>query len=186
MLSLVDRQCARQPDLSAPQVLTLEGDASSVRQPIDNTVSCVEAADGSRSLYRVFLLPQSARPYMVAIASEPSGHGLFSPRLILLDASGAKVREVSRDMFLFHGASLYVALRIHPGEHFLVVASDPQSTGQTVSQIVGSTQATTISNGVGGMFMMYSGKEANNIYTYAHNGIVTVSAKVIPGEEGTK
>lgn len=185
VLSLAGRQCAPQPDLSAAQALALEGDGSSIKHPIDNTAACVEGADGGKSLYRVFQLPQSAKSYMVAISSEPLGHGLFSPRVILLDAAGAKLRELPRDMFLFHGASLYAALRIHPEERYLVVASDPQTTGQTVSQIVGSTRVSTVNTGAV-MFNMYTGAEANNTYTYAHSGVVTVTAKLIPGEEGTK
>lgn len=187
VVDLSSRQCANQPDLSNPQALSMQ-DRASLTQVIDNSAPCVLLADGSKSLYRVFSLPDTTTPGMVSVTSTPVGQGLFTPRVVLLDAAGTVLRELPRDMFMFHGSALYAAARLHAGDHFLLVASDPQTAGQTVSQIVGSTQANTATAAtVSGTvsFTIHTGREATNLYTYAHSGSVTVAVKPIPGEGNT-
>lgn len=183
VVDLSGRQCAAQPDLSGSQALSKEG--ASVTQVIDNSAPCLLLPDGSKSLYRVFSLPDTAAPGMVAVSSMPVGQGLFTPRVVLLDAGGTALRELPRDLFMFHGSALYAAARLHAGDHFLLVGSDPQTAGQTVSQIVGSTQTTSSTSG-GVTFTIHTGREATNVYTYAHSGSVTVTVKPIPGEDNAQ
>jgi hypothetical protein len=182
LLDLSTRDCPQQFDLATPQFLALEGDGNTITRTIDNSAPCIQLADGSKSLYEVLQLPDSTGSYMVSVDSAPVGQGIFSPRVAFLDAAGTMLREVPRENFLFHGASLHAGARVHAGERFLVVASDPHTAGGTVSQIVGSTQANTVSTGMV-MFTTHTGKETASTYTYAHGGRVTVEAKPIPGEE---
>ncbi len=85
-------------------------------------------------------------------------------------------------------SSLRASLRIHPGERYIAVASDPQTVTQPISQIVEGTGATSFagqaSNGHGGTaglnFTYHYGTETQNAWTYSYNGVVTVSAFPLP------
>jgi hypothetical protein len=176
--SLAERECASAPDLSGARPLLLDPDKKQTVD-LDAATACWQTSEDTRSAYLVFQLPDSATPYLVDVTSAPRGNTLFSPRLILLDDEGKVARELRRDAFMFHGASLYTGIRSHAGEHYLVVASDPGSVGQQVSQISGNTHASMIMAGTV-MFNSYAGSEARNVFTYAHNGAVTVSARPLP------
>jgi hypothetical protein len=178
LTSLAGRPCAAQPDLAAARPLLLaSGKDVTVELPAGG--DCLEAGGVEPSAYAAFKLPDAVEPYLLTVTSKPAGQALFTPRLLLLDAAGATTREVARETFVFHGASLYTGLRVRPGERFLVVASDPRSIGQSVDQITASTSATTMSTGVA-IFTVHSGAEATQRYTYAHNGTVTVAAEPMP------
>ncbi len=176
MTSLEGRSCTAQLDLANPRPLALEGGA--VKVTLDQTAPCIEAATG-KSTYLLFRLPDAAEEYIVSVSSEPLGQGLFAPHLLLLNDAGQLRRELPRDSFMFHGAALAVSIRIHAGEHFLIVASDSDATGQQISRLVASTQVTAAA-GPGVYVVVHTGAESTNSYTYAHNGVITVAAEKIP------
>jgi hypothetical protein len=144
---------------------------------LDGSGPCLQDGQGAKSLYAVFRLPAASTPYQITIASQPLGAGLFSPHLLLVDDQGKVLREIPRDSFLFHGDDLSVALRAHPGEAYLVAASDPQSVGQQVSQIAENTSTTVMPAGPYAMVFISRGSDATSTYTYAHNGTIKVSVK---------
>lgn len=177
-IDLSTRDCAITPELGDARPLLLDpGKAQTVN--LDAASACWQMSADSRSAYLVFRLPDAATPYLVGVTSEPQGQTLFSPRLVLLDGDGNVARELRRDAFMFHGAALYASIRSHAGERYLVVASDPGSVGQLVSQISGSTQANAVAAGTA-VFAIHTGSEASNVFIYAHNGTVTVSAQPLP------
>jgi len=174
--SLEGRSCTARLDLANPRPLVLSG--GSVKVTLDQTSSCLEAA-GEKSTYLLFRLPDAAEEYIVSVSSEPLGRGLFAPHLLLLDDAGQLQRQLPRDSFMFHGAALAINIRVHPGERFLVVSSDSDTTGQQISHLVASTNVTTVSTGFVA-FNVHTGAENTNSYTYAYNGVVIVAAVKIP------
>ncbi|MBV8650739.1 MAG: hypothetical protein JO255_04680 [Alphaproteobacteria bacterium] len=179
LVTLDGRDCAARPDLAGAQPIILDPDKD-VTVRLDATAPCVQAADGTKSVYGVFRLPQSADPYVVSVTSTLSGRGLFSPRLMLVDREGTVLREVPRDDFVFHGTSLYAGIRSHADEAYMIVASDPQSVGQQVSQTSEHGRATSAPTGGGGFLTIGIGSEKTHRFTYSHNGVVTVSAQLLP------
>jgi hypothetical protein len=177
LLAFEMRNCASAPDyISGTPVLLAE---KAVTVSLDENTACFQISPGMNSAYASFRLPEVPREYLVSVISAPVGQGLFSPHLQVLDANGKVLREIGRDAFVFHGPSLYAGLRIHPNERYLIVASDPASVGQEVSQIVGATQvATSGANGI--FFQVHTGTETTSTYVYALNGSVIVEAQPVP------
>jgi hypothetical protein len=171
------RSCANAPDYASAMPVKLADKAVTVS--LDTNTACFEAAGGMKSAYASFKLPESPAEYLISVTSAPVGRGLFSPHLQVLDVNGKVLREIGRDAFVFHGPSLYVGLRVHPEERYLIVASDPTTIGQEVSQIVGATQvATSGANGI--FFQVHTGTETASTYVYALNGSVIVEAQPVP------
>jgi hypothetical protein len=176
--SLAGRACAAAPDLAAARPLTLD-DSDGVTVALDATAACFTPPDGGQSAYLVFRLPDASEAYLLSVKSDLLGQTLFAPRLMTLSGDGSKLREVRRDAFTFHGASLYAGLRARPEERYLVVLSDTSVVGADESQVVPSVQSTTMVSGPV-VFTLYSGAEATRHITYAHNGKVTVVAQKMP------
>ena len=186
ILTLDARICAARPDLAAARKLPLEGSSENgSRSPegvtvnLDASTACLKPAGGDKRVYVLFQLPDSTVPYIITVTSTPVGTGLLSPYVEMLDAQGTVVREAPRDSFMFHGMALRVGLRSHPGERYLLVASDPKSVGQTVSQIIEGTQTTMASTGTV-VFTIHTGSDTTTTLTYAHSGSVTVMAEPVP------
>jgi hypothetical protein len=179
ILTLDGRPCAARPDLAAAHAVPLDA-RNPVELDLDADAACLEPGGGGRSAYVAFSLPTSERPYLLTVTSAARGDTLFAPRLILLDAEGAVLREVPRDDFMFHGTSLYAGLRAAPAERYLVVASDASLVGQHVSHIVGQSRAIPVPVGIGAVAIINNGSEKQQVITYAHNGRVTVTAQPMP------
>lgn len=175
---LGDSPCASAPDLATVRPVFLSSDKP-VIVDLDATAACLSLPDGKRGVYIAFGLPESPKPYMVTISSTPQGETLFSPRALVLDASGATVQELPRHAFMFHGATLSVAFRTHGNERFVVVTSDPDSVGRQQSQLQSGTQTTTAASGPV-ILTVRTGWEKSNNYTYALNGRISVSAQPVP------
>jgi hypothetical protein len=94
---------------------------------------------------------------------------------MLLDPAGQVTREVTLETFLFRGLSLTANLRSHPGERYLIVASEPGAVGRQDARIVSTARATSSS----GIVVTY-GNDVNDRYTYAYNGSVTVAIRPLP------
>lgn len=174
ILSLGDRICSAAPELVRAQRLELPS-----RKPqtltIDSESPCLDTEPDGRSSYAVFALPESAQPYQMDVASTPTGLSLFSPRLLLTDAGGAVIRTVGRSQFQFRGGSLHAVVRMSGAERYVVIASDPQGIGETRQRIQTSTSATVTAVGT-----FYSGNEAANTFTNAHNGVISVALRALP------
>jgi hypothetical protein len=178
MLTLDGRNCPTALDLGGAQPLELNAEKV-VTVKLDGSAACWHSPAG-RSVYVAFRLPSSQEPYVIAVSSDPLGRGLFSPRLLMLDSDGLVLREVLRDSFLFHGSSLAARVRSHPGENYLVVASDAAAVGQRVSQISERTQGTAAFIAPSGFVPIYSGSESTDVFTYAYNGTVHLAVRSVP------
>lgn len=119
-----------------------------------------------------------ADSYVLSVTSTPRGATLFSPRLQVFDSAGAVLRERPRDAFMFHGTALYAGMRAYPGDRYLLLTSDPDTVGQQISRIVGSTQANAVPIGTG-VILVHTGSEANHGATFVHNGNLTISARAL-------
>jgi hypothetical protein len=177
-LSLAGRACVEKPDLPSASAVPL-AENKPVSVTLDDRAPCIEAAGAGKAAYAAFSLPQSTEEYVLSVTSMPVGEGRFSPRLSLLDADGKKLRDIPPDMFMAHGTSLHAGLRPHAGERYLIVSSDPDTIGQTKSQIMDGTQAAS-SYSPGLIVTIHTGTENNVTLTNAYNGIVTVAAQPIP------
>ncbi len=170
------------PDLIAARALILATNKP-VSVAVDEKMPCLADSSGDPSVYAVFALPQATEEFLVSVTSYPQGQTLFAPRVMMLDETGRAMREVTRDIFVFHGPALYLGLRVRAGERYLVVASDPKSVGQQVSHIQSATQSNTIgaATTAGTIFVnVNTGSESTTDYTYAHNGRIAVAATPVP------
>jgi hypothetical protein len=179
LTSLDGRSCHARPELKTALVLPLDS-GKPVKTELDTGAPCLAAeGTGAKSVYAAIRLPRSEEPYLLSVTSVPLGTTLFSPRLMILDAQGALLREVPRESFVFRGSALHAGVRARPGDEYLVVASDPGSVGQLSTRITGSTQLTAVPVGTG-VFMMSTGSEAQTAHMFAHNGSIEVSAQPWP------
>jgi|GEM_PF-6599967 hypothetical protein len=188
LLSLDGRDCAAQPDFVAARPLRLDPDKVE-NINLDAAPACFVAPDGSKSSYAAFALPDQPTEFLVSITSWQRGRGMLSPHILVYDPIGRLVREIPRDSFQFHNQnmSLYAGLRIHPGEHYVVVASDPKTIGQQNSEILDAihtntstgTSATAHGGTVVSSFSYHYGTETQNVVSYSYNGLVSATAQPI-------
>lgn len=178
ILRLDGRNCTAAPTLDADNVTPLIFEKP-LTLNLDQDARCIAAPDGKRSTYVILALSDRTEPYVIGVTSAPRGAALFSPRLLILDAAGTILRERHRDAFMFHGTTLYAGMRAYPGDRYLMIASDPASVGQQVSQIIGTTQARAVPAGRG-IFFMHSGSERGQSAVLTHNGSLTVTAQSLP------
>lgn len=178
VVSLDGRACTPAPDFTAAHLLELGARPTTVS--FDQNTPCWQSSEGKRSAYALFTLPDSTEPYLLSVTSAPIGEALIAPHLYLLDGFGNRLRDASRDSFVFHGSSLALNLRAYPNERYLLVASEPDTLGAGGSQLRDGVVVTNISTGYGGFVSVHTGFEQNQSYTYAVNGTIVVSAGPIP------
>jgi hypothetical protein len=178
-LTLAGRNCVEKPDLASATSVPLADDKP-IKVTLDDKAPCVDAPGSGKAAYAVFSLPVSNDEYMLSVTSVPVGEGRFLPRLVLADGDGKALRDIPPDMFMAHGTALRAGLRPHPGERFLIVSSDPDTIGQSRSQIVEGTQVSTSPVGTAGYIQIHTGFENNVTLTNAYNGTVIVAAQPIP------
>ena len=178
-LTLAGRTCVEKPDLASATAVPLADDKP-VKVTLDDKTPCFDMPGSGKAAYVAFSLPASNDEYILSVTSVPIGEGRFLPRLVLADGDGKKLRDISPDMFMAHGTALRAGLRPHPGEHFLIVSSDPDTIGQSKSQIMDGTQVSTASVATGGYIQIHTGFENNVTFTNAYNGTVIVAAQPIP------
>jgi hypothetical protein len=150
-------------------------DDKPVKETLDDKTACFDAPGSGKAAYVAFSLPAASDEYMLSVTSVPIGEGRFLPRLALADGDGKTLRDIPPDMFMAHGAALRAGLRPHPGERFLIVSSDPDTIGQSKSQIMDGTQVSTSA-----YIQIHTGFENNVTLTNAYNGTVIVAAQPIP------
>ncbi len=176
--NLDGRVCTPVLEFSAARPLGLD-DKNEITVDIDQKAPCWVSKNGERSTYLLFSLPDSIDPYLLTVRSESAGQTIFAPRLLMLDGFGNVLREMPRESFQYHGASLYLGIRVHPAEKYALVASDPRVIGQAVSQVQDGTRVQTIvSSGIA--VSIHTGTETTAKYVFAVNGKVTVTAKPMP------
>ncbi len=180
LVSLDGRACATGPELITAYPVALDAGKETKVAIVAADLRCIQAADGTRSSYVAFSLPISPARYLVTVRSEPLDQTLFSPRILLLDGLGNPVRELPRSVFMFHGKTLYAGVQADPGERYLVVASDPASIGEQVSQLKASVQDTYVSFANGGYGEWHMGAEKTSVLVFAHNGSISVTAQPMP------
>ena len=178
-LSLAGRTCVDRPDLVSAKTVPLADDKP-VKVALDDKTPCLEIPGAGKAAYVAFGLPQTGDEYMLSITSVPIGEGRFSPKLVLTDGDGKTVRDIPPDMFMAHGTALRAGLRPHPGERYLIVSSDPQTIGQSKTQIMDSTQVSTATLATGGYIQIHTGSENSVTMTNAYNGTIIVAAQPIP------
>jgi Maltose operon periplasmic protein precursor (MalM) len=178
IVTLDGRACPAVPDFSAVRPLQLDGE-NRITVEIDQHTPCWHPANGPSSVYLLFSLPDRPTPYLLTVTSRLKGQTIFAPRVLMLDGFGKVLREMPRTSFQYHSDSLYLGVRVYPGEKYAMVASDPQAVGKDVSQLRDGTQVYTATSG-GVVFTVHTGFEAKQNLVFAVNGDVTVSIAPIP------
>ncbi|MGZ5925219.1 MAG: hypothetical protein ACXWLJ_00970 [Rhizomicrobium sp.] len=180
VVDLAGMQCspAVRLDDAAPLALDKDGEKRETAL-LDGHAHCVEEPSGYRSLYRVFALPPMAAPSVITVSALPWGNTMLPPRAAFLDATGKTVRETTHADFTFRGAVLSALLRSHPGENYLVLLSDAEVLGHSVSRISGSVQVNYAAAGPV-MIAMYSGHDTTTDLVFTPVGNVSVSIAPIP------
>lgn len=190
MVDLSAASCVTKPDLGRAIVMPLDKDRKAqATTTIGVGAPCFEQ-QGAKGLYALFKLPTDSAPSIVSVGSVPLGEGVFAPHLVVLDGQGAPLREIERDKFLFHAQDsgvflrthlqeLSVLFRTHPEDRYVLVVSDPEVVGQSFTQITETTHTYAASTGTSA-FIVYTGNDTSNGYTYAHNGTISVTVAPVP------
>lgn len=173
VLTLAGRTCTATPDLAAAQAITKQNDEAKIT--LDANAACLETA-GGKATYAAFRLPSPTEPTLVDIHSEARGTSIFSPRILMLDANGQQLREISRENFIYRGRSLHAALRQQPGEVFLVAVADTGTVGQTDNRLKSDVQSTPIFGGA----WVNTGLETQQRNTFSQSGNLIVSIRPVP------
>jgi hypothetical protein len=180
VVDLAQMQCSPTVRLDGAVPLVLDKDGEKRETALlDGHADCVQEPNGYRSLYRVFALPAMAAPSVITVSAQPWGNTMLPPRATFLDASGKTVRETTHADFTFRGAVLSALLRSHAGENYLVILSDAEILGHSVSRISGSIQTNYAAAGPV-LIAMYSGRDTTTNLVFTPVGNVTVSIAPIP------
>jgi hypothetical protein len=178
--SIGAKTCSAEIDISTARPISFnaeEPEAIEVR--IDGSSPCVEKPGSERQLYQLIQLPVTSTPYLVSIGSKINGSGIFAPVLLTLDSEGNAKRQIDQSSFLFRGSSLTAKIQSQPDEHFLVIASNPASVGDTSMRIDSLVNShTTYSNGFA--YRVNTGHETRTNVTFSHSGLVSVSTHSLP------
>jgi hypothetical protein len=170
--------CAPSVSLEAPVALSFNPKKETVAAlALDGSSKCLEEPSGAHSLYKLFALPEASDSYLIMVTATPWGDTILAPRLMFLDAEGAIKRVTAPSDFVFRGNNLSALLRSHPGETYMVVASDPQALGATVTRITDSTQSQMFGAGRA-FFYVHTGSDttANLSLLPAGSGMIVISA----------
>jgi hypothetical protein len=171
--------CAPSPELSGAIAVNPDDDAKAV---MDTTAArCVRDASGA-GLYQVFALPAVVKPSILTVASVPVGTAIVFPRITLLDASGKITRQVAPDALQFRAGELTAVLRLHAGDAYLVVQSDPAHAGQSFSRVQESVHvfaASVVARAFIATAVIHTGSDDTNTLTFSLSGKVQVSVEHI-------
>ena len=175
-VDLASRQCATTPDLGSAVSLRYDRNSSQdITVTFDQSAPCLVDKAGAKDLYKVFALPKSPDPYLITIEGMSWGNTVFAARALLLGGDGVQMRSAERTDFTFRGTSYSTILRSHPGEAYLVVASDAGAAGKQFSQITDSTSVA-----YGGGFYVHTGSESVATQTFAQTGKVKITISPVP------
>jgi hypothetical protein len=171
--------CTPAPELSGAIAIKADDDAKAI---MDTTVArCVKDTSGA-GLYQVFALPIAEKPSILTVASVPLGTAVIFPLITLLDASGKITRQVAPDALQFRAGALTAVLRLHAGDAYLVVESDPAHAGQSFSRVQESVHvfaASVVARAFIATAAIHTGSDDTNSLTYSLNGKLQVSVEHI-------
>ena len=91
-------------------------------------------------------------------------------------------RQSSRSDFIFRGDALSAALRSHPDETYLTVASDPAALGQAVARI--DQGVTSQMYATGKVFVnVYTGLDVTKQLVLTSAGTITITTAPLEGQK---
>ena len=173
LLTLAGRTCTATPDLAAAQVIAKQSDEAKIT--LDINAACLETL-GGKATYAAFRLPSPTEPTLVDVYSEARGTSIFSPKILMLDANGQQLREISRENFVYRGRTLHAALRQQAGEVFLIAIADTGTVGQTDSRLKSDVHSTLIF----GSAFVNTGSETQQRNVFSQSGNLIVSVRPVP------
>lgn len=173
-LAYARTDCATVADTSAALSLVPERSRpiSSFDHTMDAAAPCM-ARGGVSAPYMVFELPGDRYAKMIEIGGVMEYARVLSPKVVLLDADGAEVREFTRDQYMFRPGLLSVQFVPQENERYALVTVDPEAVGKSHDTIVAGTQSTVIYTGFGASNWR-SGHEAMMSRGYSFEGPVRV------------
>jgi hypothetical protein len=182
-VDLASLTCTSLPALEGATPLTFDPKKPKATIAIlDAHSRCMDNGHGGRSLYQVFALPRVAAPYLLLLTAPPWGNTLLAPQALFLDGAGAVERRSSRADFIFRGDALSAALRSHPGESYLVVASDPEAIGQAVARVDQSFRGQMYAAGT--VFVtVYTGLDVTRHLVLTPAGTLTITTAPLEGQK---
>lgn len=182
-VDLASLDCTAAPSLSGAVPLAFDPQKPKDTIAIlDSHARCLDNGHGGRSLYRVFTLPHAASPYLLLLSAPPWGSTLLAPQAIFLDTAGAVKRQSSRADFIFRGDALSAALRSHPDETYLVVASDSAALGEAVARIDQSFSGQMYSTGTA-FVNVYIGLDVTKHLVLTPAGTLTLTTAPLAGQK---
>jgi hypothetical protein len=107
---------------------------------------------------------------------------MLFPSIVILNAEGTILRQIAPGSVMFRDGNLVASFRLHPGDVFMVVESDPAHVGLSISRVRESTQVTPIGIVTATAFAyaaIHTGTDETSTLTYSLNGQLTVSVAPI-------
>ncbi len=180
VFSLGATSCSSEPSLSSTLPITFNPkEPVTIEFRIDQSSRCLQTPDDRKQLYQMVQLPSVGHEYIVTVRSKTNGQSIFAPTLVTLKENGDIGQQLSQSDFLFRGDSLTAKIEIEATEQYLMIASNPQSIGQSTTQIrslINSNMA--YSNGIA---MRYNtGTENRSDYKFSHAGMLSVTTQAPP------
>jgi len=178
LTDLTGRSCDASFVLDAASDLVINSEKP-LTQKVDASARCVATSANVPAVYAPFRLPDFERAYRVTVESDITGQALFAPEILMIDAAGTVQRRIGNDRFSTRGSLLQATVFVNPensGERYLVIASAAGAVGQVTSRVSSNVATMPIMAGAG-MFMYTQGSEAQQFYTYSHNGVLRLHAR---------
>lgn len=176
LLTVTAAECAATPLLAQASVLSLNPEkVTTETADIGLGSACLQDGGGSKRLYALFRLPDSAPVYTVAVASV-AHKAVFALRIALLDGDGNKIRDIDGEALMFRGGALTGLFRPRADERYLLVASDPEAVGKEFSRTTQSMSTNMVSAGTV-MVQVSQGADRTTQHVYSHSGRITVSVQ---------
>lgn len=178
LLSVAATNCPPLPDMAKAKALSgPDGHASAkaVNTFFDANSPCIAPNGGAKRVYAVFALPQITGDSTIRIAAPMFGEAMFAPSASLLSADGQTLRTLARSQFTFRGGALTALVRAHSDERYLLVTSDPDIAGTSLTRIQERVRADVYPVGAGGYFTIHTGSDIPQGLAFTVNGPVEIT-----------
>lgn len=149
-LTFARTDCAAAPDIATAVSLMPEKDKKVwvVDRQMSASGPCLTQG-GVSAPYMVFALPEAGRARVVELGAALDSGRVVSPRVVLLDETGAETRSFTRDQYMFRPGILSIQFVPQARERYALLTVDPEPIGQSHDTIVLGTSNTYVYTGYG-------------------------------------
>lgn len=190
VVSIAGKTCTAEPSLKDAISLTPEKPKAyyEVVTAIDSAKPCLTIGTASVN-YVVYAIPQHGENHTISVGGVQEAVRTFAPSVVLLDADGKVARVFADDRFAVLGNMLGVQFRPMPKERYILVQSNPNLVGKSVSTLetrigVTSGYAPATPSSYGYSYQTERGYDSKRNRVFSHEGSVSVVVQAATGKIG--